>query len=533
MSFRTTLVLLFLAVVLGAYAWFFERGEQPDTTKAEETAVFDDTFDAKDVQKLDITSPQGTVTLERAGDAKWTLSTPAGARADKMLADGVADTLAHLKATRKLDDPKNLGAFGLDKPGIKIDMTLKGKPAPRTLLMGEKTVDNTSVYTKRGDAAAVYLIPTTLQSQVSKQPEEWRDKSLAAVEFSSVVGVEVERPEGKLAFEKQGEGWMMTEPTKIPASKDEVEGIIRETTGLRVEKFVKDGATAADLPEYGLDKPRYTVRLRVGGTASTQVLFGELEAKPSPTPHPAETTAHPGKGKATPAPPATPTTPAETVNPADKSSRIYAKLSDENSVLLVPASLLPRLDKKVDSFYSLQPFVTQQWQVQRLELKLKDLSLVLSKDDKGEWTLAEPEGKSVDYGRASGVLSAVFGVKFEGLGPEGTKLTGDEQIVVTGEKKGDAEAPTETLRIGQAGSDGVRFVQREGESWVYRMKDSDLDSVRTAAKSALGLDATPTAVAAATAVVAATPAVSVATPVAAGTPVSIVPKLAPGVPTPH
>jgi uncharacterized protein DUF4340 len=526
MSFRTTLVLLILAAALGGYVWFFGPGEPPDPNKAQETAVFDEKFEAKDVQKLDITMPEGKVTLERAGDSKWTLASPPGARADKLQADAVAETLSKLMATRKLDEPKNLGAFGLEKPGLKLDVQLQGKPAARTLLLGEKTVDSTSVYAKRADAAAVYLIPTTLQTQVSKKVDEWRDKALASVEFNAVTGVEVEREAGKLAFEKQGEGWMMTEPTKIPASKDEVEALIRETTGLRVETFVKDGAQPADLPAYGLDKPKVSVRLRVGGSASTQVLFGALEAKASPTPQAAAPTPHPGKVKATPVPPVpSPTVPSsEPVTPADKTEKLYAKLTDEASVVLVPSSLLPRLNKKAEEFYSLQPFVTQQWQVQRIELRLADLSLVLGKDEKSEWTVIEPSGKSVDYGKASTVLSDVFALRFEGVAPEGSKVEEKARIVVTGEKKGDAAAPAETLILGPKADDGTLLAQRLGEAWVYRLKDTGLDPVRDTVRDVLGLKPAPTAVP--------SPAAA-APPPPVGTPPSLAPNLAPSRPTPH
>jgi hypothetical protein len=315
---------------------------------------------------------------------------------------------------------------------------------------------------------------------------------------------------------------MMTEPMKIPASKDEVEGVIRDASGLRVEKFVQDGVQSDALGQFGLDHPRVAVRLRVGGTASTQVLFGAAEPKPTPTPTPKV-------GKGTPAPPS-PTPTEEPVTPGTSTEKVYAKLADESSIYLVSGGPLTRLQKSAQEFYSLQPFVTQQWQTQRVELRLEELTLVLAKDDKSEWRVEEPAGKTVEYGQASSVLSAVYGLRLDGVAAEGSVVEEKARLVVGGEKKDDSAAPTETLILGAAAEDGVRLAQRPGEGWVYRVKDADLAALRTAAREVLAAEPTPSPI---PPEAAASPA---GTPVAssdpAGTPPSIEQMLVPPAPTP-
>jgi hypothetical protein len=53
--------------------------------------------------------------------------------------------------------------------------------------------------------------------------------------------------------------------------------------------------------------------------------------------------------------------------------------------------------------------------------------------------VAEPEGKTVDYGKASGLLSDITPCDSREWGPKARRVEEKGRISVTPEKKGDAE----------------------------------------------------------------------------------------------
>jgi hypothetical protein len=470
MSFRTTLILLVLAAVLGGYVWWFERDEKPDPRKADEVAVFDERFEAADVQKLQIASEGVSLTLERAGDAAWRLASPVSARADRFQADNLARELAELKATRKIAEPSTLASFGLEKPVTRLDVHIAGKSAPRTLLLGDRSVDERSVYAKRADEDSVFLLGTTLLSQVQRKPEDWRDKSLTSIDTGQVLGVEIQREAGRLVLEKQAERWMMVEPMRAPAATEEVEALIREVAGLRVDTFVRDGVTAAELGQYGLTEPRASVRLRVGDTAGAHILFGASEAGEAPGAEPDDELDE-----------------LDEVTPPSGQKRVYATLADDASVVLVPGMAMQRLGKKAEDFLFLRPFYTAQWQIQRMEVRLDDAAgVVLEKDERGDWKLNEPAGRDVTYGEANGLLGSLYDIRFEPAAEGAADFEEVARVTLTPEPKPDGQATPETVLIGTAGPDGMRPVRRGGEEWVYRMPAAELRPVRDSLAKILG-----------------------------------------------
>lgn len=76
-------------------------------------------------------------------------------------------------------------------------------------------------------------------------------------------------------------GWMIRSPVVVPADVEALGSAFAQMSGIMQTLVVKDGATDADLAEYGLDHPRTTLEVELGTGAKHVLLVGaenELQA---------------------------------------------------------------------------------------------------------------------------------------------------------------------------------------------------------------------------------------------------------------
>ncbi|UCH32941.1 MAG: DUF4340 domain-containing protein, partial [Armatimonadota bacterium] len=105
-QFRLTIILLVVVAAVGAYIWFFERGEVAGPTAWK--------LDVKRIQRIELTSGGETSTLERKGET-WRITKPVSARVDRDLVKQLLDRVAQVGVRRTISEPKPLERYGLAK----------------------------------------------------------------------------------------------------------------------------------------------------------------------------------------------------------------------------------------------------------------------------------------------------------------------------------------------------------------------------------------------------------------------------------
>jgi len=195
---RTSLVLVFAALVLGGFVYYTESKKPPqvDESKSDEKPLFN--FKEQDVQALTVQTPKQTVrfelftptippnqrgTLQSNRFSSWLMKNPEVAPAD----EGAIAFLLNLLATGKSDRAFNVPAarkaeFGLDQPSATVDVKLNNQQNHR-LVIGKPNFNRNFLYaltdppTNSNQALSVLLIPTNFQNAVDRPLNEWkRDK---------------------------------------------------------------------------------------------------------------------------------------------------------------------------------------------------------------------------------------------------------------------------------------------------------------------------------------------------------------------
>ncbi|MDB6152839.1 MAG: hypothetical protein JWL90_1292 [Chthoniobacteraceae bacterium] len=302
MKFRSTLILLILAVGLAAYIWLVES-KRPTSREAQERNQLVARIDRDEVNAITIKNNENQIELRKKDNNVWYLESPVKDRADSMVLTQLfttAELLRHdavLGDGSKGKDKAQLKEFGLLNSETKIKFTGSGKPVE--LIIGKDSAVEGKIYAKLEESDTVYVIGSDLKTQIAKKADEFRDRKLTELSTAQVNKAVIKSAAGEIEFEKKDEQWSLLKPLKARGDALKIGDLISQATTARVEKFLPD---SANLAAYGLQEPRGTISLFADGIKEPVVL--NLGA-----------------------------------NPKDEKDKTYAKLSTRDAVLILPKAI--------------------------------------------------------------------------------------------------------------------------------------------------------------------------------------------------
>jgi hypothetical protein len=273
---RTTLLLLIVALGLGAYIYFVESERDPASERAEPRDRVFEGLDAERLEEIRVRSSAGESTTLRRENDRWRIVDPVEADADQAEASSIATTLTSLDVQRVVDEaPAALDQFGLDDPRIEVAFRQEGDDEPRTLLLGSRTATGGDMYAKLAASPRVFLVNAYLDSTFDRRTFDLRDKSVLRFDRGGVDVVELVVPGTAMRFTKADNAWRMTAPLEARADFGAVEGLIGRLHSAQMRSIV--AGEPENLKRYGLEPPRYQVALRTGSAQSVLQIGAEGE----------------------------------------------------------------------------------------------------------------------------------------------------------------------------------------------------------------------------------------------------------------
>lgn len=222
------------------------------------------TVSASSVTKLELTGPDGPLTLQKEG-TDWK---PVGATfpVDRPTVDGILRTLGNLTAMKFADYGENVDwtKYGLDANAKPATVTITAGTETHKLEIG-KTVEGTpnDRYARVDGGKSVAVLPVTTARDLSKGKLDLVERTI--FKFDPIDLQAIRRTVGKDEFEVSlaGTSWEVTKPTKIPADQQGMEELSDRLGTLRAERVADVGGK--DLAKYGLATPAAIVTLDVIG----------------------------------------------------------------------------------------------------------------------------------------------------------------------------------------------------------------------------------------------------------------------------
>lgn len=274
---RTALVTLgLLAAAAAAVLLAWHEVEKPAErekarAEAEEKLL---PIERDQVEAVRLAAKGREVRLERA-DGRWRIVAPVAAAADQGAADALLDAALGLRRRQRIAEPDaGLGAFGLDPPPLRLTLELAGGRS-RTLEAGAENPFDGSLYL-RVDGGPVVSVGPGARYSLDKGLFDLREKRLFPVQETDLARLEVKGPKLAAALAREKGEWRLSAPVAERADGAAVDGLLTTLRELRASRF--DDAPGPD-GRYGLDRPRFSVKLTAAGSAVRTIELGVPPAK--------------------------------------------------------------------------------------------------------------------------------------------------------------------------------------------------------------------------------------------------------------
>ncbi len=272
MRTRTTLILLALAIAGSCWVIFYEK-DRPNTDESQRRAQNVVNFERDNVEGVVIENGDNNIELRRTGD-RWRLEAPIKDQADGAVISTLLSDLGSWQkdqtfSAKEIDaDKSRLEEYDLLKP--KLRLKLLGKDMPPEIWFGKEAALEGKMYVRFANAKETFLVRQTVKKDVSKKPEEFRDRKLTDVTTAQVNRLLLKTGAGEVELQNNGEFWEIIKPLRARGDGQKIGDLLAQITTAQIQQFVAEDR--GDLQPYGLAEPRGSVTLFAADDQQGQTL---------------------------------------------------------------------------------------------------------------------------------------------------------------------------------------------------------------------------------------------------------------------
>ena len=208
----------------------------------------------QNIQMIRLDYGDRAFTLAKEG-IEWWLREPLHVLADRLIVDGLIQTLSGLTAVDFIDDnkPQEQKRFGTPK----AILTLSGESQSQNVKFyrqaQEKKGDD-RFYAVSSPGEPIYILKGKgLDNMMQKDLYTLRDKAVLNIQRSAVHEIRIQTGPESFSLFKKDNGWRMDDQ-KTGADREKVTKLLDELDLLKAQKFVED--SPKDLSPYGLAEPQ-------------------------------------------------------------------------------------------------------------------------------------------------------------------------------------------------------------------------------------------------------------------------------------
>lgn len=467
MNTRTTIILLVIAIALGAGMLMLFDQEQKDAQQPVAAAgQARNLFEPKPGSLVSLRVEQADRPARQfeLRDDTWAIVEPVKARAEHGTVDSDARAIAELQYIQKYEpgagDMPGDELTGLKKP--ELVLTIKDKEGTaHTIRVGNiRPMSEDETYIAKDNDPAVYVVKVNLLNKFLRPLSAYRERRVADISFPDITRVQVS---GAQNYElvKSGEEWVLEQPVRSRTDRSKVDSLLQTACHIYTDNYVSDDDT--NLRIYGLAEPQ----LRIAITT---------EKKP-PATQPAST--EPSDTQPAATQPAEVRTTTLLVG-AKAGSEYFAKLADETSIFKIAESVFTSLNVPLIDIRDKSLAQVEQYKVKGLDLTVSGLSVVLAKAN-DRWQMAGDVVGPVESSAVSDLVRAICETKattFEDdPRPQLTQYGFEDprariRLVVEGQVE-----PIEILVGADTPSGEMTFVRNAGSGVIAVVKKTEADAL--------------------------------------------------------
>lgn len=288
MNLRTTLLLLLVALGLGAVVWW-QRGQEA----ADVHLVDERLFEGVDVARVtairvDNVYRSYAMRLERDAAGSWYLVDPISYPADEGFVERLLDSIGRDRVMVVRPDEADAEALGFEPPRIVLDVyeDVGGESVRHRVELGAPDLDGKRVHVRKDGRyfRALRTIYTTLDRGFNEFRSQLvmhaSGRDVVEVRRSGSYQIELGEPAQDLTFNAflDGGAWHSVLPRRALLSPRDVGVLVFGALRLQARDFVED--EARDLGRYGLDAPLLRLDLGLDDGATESLLLSRSAQSP-------------------------------------------------------------------------------------------------------------------------------------------------------------------------------------------------------------------------------------------------------------
>ena len=217
-------------------------------------------FKEQTVKRIALKGEKGDFVVIRK-EPDWFLDQPKPYRADQAEVNAVLSTLRNMRAQDFVEEmPRDLKPYGLDKPRLRVGVSLGEKEGEREILFGDKRENKGEVYLVLDSKATVYTVSERIFQELNKDLNTLRDKEIFPFPQDRVAQLHIQSPKESFILVKgEKEGWMAEAPRRQKAQEGTVTAYLTTLGRIRAKGFAE--GELKDLKRYGLNRPSLKISL--------------------------------------------------------------------------------------------------------------------------------------------------------------------------------------------------------------------------------------------------------------------------------
>lgn len=364
MSFRTTIILAIIVLILAGVAYYdTQRSEKKKVQEEKQKTLLE--LKKDDITQIQITREKDSVQLSASGKDRWEITSPIKTRADEASVGRITSAFEKLQYKDIVDEQgKNLKEYQLDKPAATFNITMKQGKKYMVQVGAKNPVLNIN-YVRVQNDPRVYSVEGEIGNVGTIALLDLRDKKLTDFNSEKAESVRVTTPQANVLFQKESGSWKMKEPINSPASDSEVSSLLSSLEFLRATQFMDEPeyTQTESLNRIGFDKPSGSVEITLEKGLKQKIDFGNKVGE-----------------------------------------QIYVRVEGNPSLAMVSDSFSTFFNKKVDDWREKKLVVFNRFDVENVRIKEKNVQYDFSKGKEDSWTMNSPEKGPVDADKVQAVL---------------------------------------------------------------------------------------------------------------------------------
>lgn len=236
---RSAWIMAGAIVALGAAAWIVLQRPGETSVDAGSEAMLA-AYDSAAVDRLVITGPRGTVTLEQQA-GRWMVKEPLEYPADQTAVTAAVGKGRSLALTGLVSsNPEKQSLFQLDSTGTLVRVFEHGteKAAFR---IGKPSSSYQETYVRAEGSNDVYVAREMLTSVFSRGVKDWRDKAVLGVSTRTLTSIAYRYGDTTFVLALRDSVWVLD---GTPAAQPAVPPLLNALANLQCDEFVDTPVTA-------------------------------------------------------------------------------------------------------------------------------------------------------------------------------------------------------------------------------------------------------------------------------------------------